>query len=440
MLVRNFTLNCVKIELTPLVTEEKRVPIIGAGILSMNSESGFDLQMFIDSAFSVEETFEGIDWQPGEIIDEQYYYRLEAFDVTGRKWIGGQFLPERSSGPHGSLVSGRFSELTLVTATSNATISSFEIHLAEKLKVPYNATTVAETMVAGEPRQKKIAREIAQFKAQSLNIEINSLQGHTVIRASSGETLITQTTIDRIYEAFQFVTTYYRDWNICRSRQNDTVYTTIRNPKRQIETSRVGPPIPLDEHVDVWNAFDRYFRFISSDTTSYRHAVSVFSHHVQESGKGTAWAHALVLSVVIESLLAEFFPGYSLPQPGIVNNSVAARSAIAGCADIDDNYKNRLMGMISATTNTRAIDILYNLIDAGLISADLRKNYRDVRNKTAHGCIEPKTGPDLQNLIDASSNVLVLFYHLVFIKIGYEGKYVDYGAYGFPRDHFGAES
>ncbi len=38
----------------------------------------------------------------------------------------------------------------------------------------------------------------------------------------------------------------------------------------------------------------------------------------------------------------------------------------------------------------------------------------------------------LQEFLELSNKVLILFYHLIFFAIGYQGKYTDYSTIGWP--------
>ena len=84
--------------------------------------------------------------------------------------------------------------------------------------------------------------------------------------------------------------------------------------------------------------------------------------------------------------------------------------------------------------NARAKDILFKLRDNGIIDKQLIKVYGNLRNKAAHGVND--TGADLQNYSNEISAVLVLFNQLVFLLIGYNGEYTDYGTYNYPTRTF----
>jgi len=82
----------------------------------------------------------------------------------------------------------------------------------------------------------------------------------------------------------------------------------------------------------------------------------------------------------------------------------------------------------------RAIDLLYILKEKKLINQLLITEYEKQRNSSAHG--ELANWSEFQVHLDRCLTVLVLFYHLIFLLIGYTGPYTDYGEHNFPMKEF----
>ena len=96
---------------------------------------------------------------------------------------------------------------------------------------------------------------------------------------------------------------------------------------------------------------------------------------------------------------------------------------------LDADFRNRMLGSISAMKKARAKDILFVLRDSELVDRELVQTYGKLRNKTAHGVRD--SGADIQNYFNQTSAVLVLFFQLVFLIIKYNGEYTDYGTYDY---------
>ena len=90
--------------------------------------------------------------------------------------------------------------------------------------------------------------------------------------------------------------------------------------------------------------------------------------------------------------------------------------------------------MLNSMKNPRAKDILIPLRDSGNINSALVNTYSDLRNKSAHTF--NASGGDTQNNLNQIHTVLELYYHLVFLLIGYQGAYTEYGQYGYPTHNF----
>jgi hypothetical protein len=88
--------------------------------------------------------------------------------------------------------------------------------------------------------------------------------------------------------------------------------------------------------------------------------------------------------------------------------------------------------------SVRAKDRLRNLMDKGLLDKKLVDAWNKVRNKAAHGYVlEPEEFVENQKL---SNQVTVLFNHLVFLTIGYVGKYTDYSEDGWIKKDYNRNS
>ena len=77
----------------------------------------------------------------------------------------------------------------------------------------------------------------------------------------------------------------------------------------------------------------------------------------------------------------------------------------------------------------------HELADAGLVSRGLVETWKRLRDSAAHA--EVIELDKLQEEIDSIMAVATLFNQLVFILIGYQGKYTDYSERGFPVADFG---
>ena len=62
------------------------------------------------------------------------------------------------------------------------------------------------------------------------------------------------------------------------------------------------------------------------------------------------------------------------------------------------------------------------------------KAWETLRHKLAHG--GGMGSMPLQEFLDLTNTVLVLFYHLIFYVIGYKGRYIDYSISGWVEQNY----
>lgn len=84
----------------------------------------------------------------------------------------------------------------------------------------------------------------------------------------------------------------------------------------------------------------------------------------------------------------------------------------------------------------RVQDTLRRLATAGVISKAHLKAWGKLRHAAAHGSVLEDDDKALQEHLDRFHVCLDLYYRLVFLLIGYEGRHTDYGTKGWPTHAF----
>ena len=102
--------------------------------------------------------------------------------------------------------------------------------------------------------------------------------------------------------------------------------------------------------------------------------------------------------------------------------------------DGNDSMKNRVLGMIGSFRIPSATDKMRVLVDKGVITDDQYSDWKKLRNPIAHSYLS--TGIPTPDMIQLLQSCEVLFYHLVFRVIGYEGPYVEYSTLGWPLKEY----
>ena len=200
--------------------------------------------------------------------------------------------------------------------------------------------------------------------------------------------------------------------------------------------SRVGPPIASgigDGEGNVWTLFSKYLQYVLEYEDVSWHPLFRWINSVFKSGEASIEAEGLTLSVSIEGLLKQFFLKKELPNEDFEQKRSEALRIICNSA-MDKDFKKRFNGFIGNMKAIQAKDCLYALRASEVIENKLVNSWNELRNPSTHGeLVEEK---ELQIYLDRCASVLVLFYHLIFLAIGYTGNYTDYSSYGYPIKTF----
>jgi len=433
-----FALDCPRVELAPCVPSSKKTTLLGSGSISLNKDGYFDLKVYFPDSFSIDEVFERLNWEAGKVIGDDAYYNLKAYELSGSIWEAERFIPDRNSGPGGSMIVGKIPELCQKEEKHSESHKEWiQFHFIEIIKVPLN-TVVKEKETVGETTRKmKSSIRLARFAASSIDFEVEESEGHTKLSAVSDTVEFKELTINRIFESFCFVTSNSESWSVLVIKSKEATETRIRAVNPNALKSRIPPPIGfqrLQTTDSVWRLFDCYLTHVLLNEEDYFHPISQELYSIIESGKASLDVEALTLSVSIESLLKKELCTLYKITAELTKNICVAKDIVLESEVLDEDFKNRVIGALSAMKNARAKDILFALRHNGLVDKELTKTYGDLRNKSAHGA--KSSGADVQNHFNRVSAVLVLLYQLLFLIIKYEGEYTDYGTYGYPIKQF----
>lgn len=435
-----FVLDCPKITLSPELPDTDKKSYTGSGSITQSETGEFLLKLYCDGAILAQETLSRfLGTTVGKIVDDSEYYCLSAVDLEGRSWEAKRILPNIHSGTiPGYLVFGRLNEISYSSnLPKTLTKSSVNIKYRGNIDIPCNEGSMVETSISGEKRSRYVSLNIAKFQTSGFEFEIEKEKDWLSFWAVSEPSPITDAVITRFTEALQFVLGRTLHWSIIELFQQHTQETRVRAAlENEKESSRIQPPISFRSHDNansVWNLFGKYLDHVISYTERKWHPLFSLIHAVIESGKASLEAEALTLSVSIEGLLRREFSALAAPDEAFKKQVDDARSLIEK-SELSDPIKKRMPGFLGNMLSPRAIDRLFILKDKGFIDKELIESWKNLRDSSAHA--DSFESVDLQNYLNRCNSVLVLFYHLVFLAIGYTGEYTDYSSYHYPMKHF----
>jgi len=435
-----FIIDCVYLKLTQQVSDSAQKIYEGSGFIGQNQDGSLSLKMYCKGKISFKEALSPYG-EPvsGEIIKEEYFYQLSAKDIQGREWDARWILPNIQPGPEfmDYVITANMNEITSVLTFDKEIKASYaNIYFPGKIKIPCNIWTQEEKTVGGKKESFSSTLDVAKCSSCDFEFRMENGANWLELKAVSQVRDINDTQIMRFIESLQFVLAMPLSWCISEIREKNTEKIRIKSCQSNDEQSRIGSPVYMDGPFSyAWLLFDKYLTHIINykDKESW-HPISSWIHAVIESGSASLDTEALVLSIAIEGLLREEFKHLETGNVELEAKINEAKSIIQQ-STLDEPFKKRIDASLTAMLQSRAKDLLYILQKKNLIDEKLIKEYGKLRNPSAHGTFDISNP---QECLDRCSIALMLFYYLIFLAIGYTGKYIDYSVHGFSVKEFNA--
>ena len=435
----NLTIDCKEIKLSSISSISEKDQYVGPGSITQSGDGYFLVKMYCQGNIAPAKVLVPFQTKPGKIIEDEHYYVLEADDLEGNHWTTNPVLPQFLSGMdfNGYIVEAHCRRLSTQNVLSfEPTANSVVIVYRGDIPIPCNTPTRTEARVGERLYAQSINLNVASFEAAGFEFEIFKEPNCLQLYVMAASKTIHLGTVARISEALQLILGRTLSWSVVEITQRKTQTIHVRAAKRNEKRSRIGPPIAsgiVDGERNVWTLFSKYFQYVLEYEDVSWHPLFRWINSVFKSGEASIEAEGLTLSVSIEGLLKQFFLKKALPNEDFEQKRSEALRIICNSA-MDKDFKKRLNGFIGNMKAIQAKDCLYALRASKVIEHKLVNSWNELRNPSSHGeLVEEK---ELQMYLDRCASVLVLFYHLIFLAIGYTGNYTDYSSYGYPMKTF----
>ena len=238
----------------------------------------------------------------------------------------------------------------------------------------------------------------------------------------------------RIIESLQFVLARPLLWSIMIKGTGGSTISCIREIGSNNLRYKVQPPISLTDNTEWFcKLFELYLKYVLQHTEDKLHPISAQMRSICRASVGNVETQSLILSVAVESILKRVHETtfqLSPEEKEWINKAQEYFCSWGG----PENLSKRILSLFTMLPNPSASMRLNELVELRAINNEHRQAWSTLRNKLAHGGALGSTS--LQEFLELSNTVLVLFYHLVFFAIGYEGKYTDYSTIGWPQKDY----
>lgn len=416
----------------------------GCGSIWRTGDGGLTLKLHCSRRVDITEIHEAIEsYTAGEIVPDSAFFSLRAVDIKGQVWSGTHILPDFSSGELGTVISADLRNLSTQRELQHSTSRAHMLLGFDRpVQFPYNAVTKVETTVAGERGGTSVSLNVARFSACDYEFTLQNEEGWLVLDVlASGDAFPSSLDI-RICEALQFVLAQWLTWSFREVHEGNKRLTVFRSSGISETNQQPRPPIapgPVDETGITWLLFDKYLQhIIDYGEEDKLHPLSALVRSVVAATSSALESQALAISVAVEGVLSVEFQRLGLASNTIEEERQTTIRLIQCHPDLTKAFKSRVLGFLGAMHQPRAKDKLRQLVEKGLIEQELWDAWEKTRHPAAHAeFISSASSRDRTNkLFNLCLKVNQLFNSLVFLAIGYIGKYTDYSANQWPLKSF----
>ncbi|NER29311.1 MAG: hypothetical protein F6J89_17220 [Symploca sp. SIO1C4] len=448
---KSLCINCPQITLTQKSSDSPTI-YQGSGSISRNEQGKLEIKLSLgvdDQRLLLKNFIEEFNENyVGKFIPENRYFCLSATDEHDREWKSTMLRPRYATTSNNQrIVIAQLNEISHtadISSNQSDQQASLCLYVSKIIEFPFNINRLCSIVSKEEivPSTISAVLPAAYFSACGYTFYIIKYKNNgTLIEVYSNGNDLPKFIETRVCEALQFVLGDFVLWSALEFNQRNKRTIRLRSLLDREKKTIVMPPIRFKAEFgkeDVWKLYEKYLSHIINHPESRLHPISAWIRHVMEMRISILEAEMLVVSVAVEY----FLKMESFKAVYIGNNSSNIESQVSLVHDklkeleLEDSFKKRLYGFLSSIKSNpaSATDILKHLTDKGLVDEKFVKAWKKCRNKTAHGySIKPE---EVESEIKLCRQVYVLFNHLIFLIIGYTGKYTDYSEEGWIEKDF----
>ncbi|HQL73851.1 MAG: hypothetical protein BWX88_03588 [Planctomycetes bacterium ADurb.Bin126] len=429
ILQRRFELDCVEMSLERQGRNTDHCK--GAGFLRLGEDGHLRFRLYPHNQHEAPRPARN--FCAGKIISTEELYTLNGRDMKGRLWVARNVYPEYNRSPSGSLVFGDLSLIQYSERHSYKHASTVvNLYAAHPFDFPNNVGTDTIVRRKGEDICHRSTLDVAEIHSGRQQIRIESVEPEgTVVTVQDPDDSSAIWLRDRLTEALNFVRGTITSWIVMEMQEDDcdTVYVRGGTGKKAA-TPEASPPV--NTHLygyrqDVYDLLSAYFQYVLGHRTTGYHPLSNILYSMIDANSLAMESRVLPLCVAVEGM-AGLFPGYT---DASASNAERERIAVAIEQSLaSQGMKERAKGAIQNISQPRAVDLLMALVKKGVIREELVRRWKRLRNRTVHANMVADM--PLQQLLNEMDAVRTLIHELVFLLIGYKGRYTDYSVEGWP--------
>lgn len=415
---RTLIIECFEIELIQS-DDDSPISFSGPGSITIEPDGKLLLKMYDSTKKSSMSQMMRIAFHQGAgVVAESEYFSLKAKDSHGNLWLAPRnYINDGLQlTPHGAIIEFHIPEIRTERArhrTDLNGVSIANIVIAGRYRLPFNKF---EDQVDGSSSVTGL-----EFRIENAEITLSQKAKHLTLDIVSTSVQIDHDFIIKISEALSIAIgrevwpSYYRMYR-------DGMLSSFVNGKSDVSGQGMVRPL-----VDVFpyktaKLITFLNCYVKNRKKEHDHTVYYWRRLYYISNKVTDVA-ALVLTVNIEGLINNYFREGRTPSDTLLGEISLSKKLIKPLklpGSTNSRVKNTLGGMKKIT----APNILRALADEGRILEVHVRSWNNLRHSLAHAGNMESDSATLSLFVDDINNCLDLFYHLIGLSVGYDGRLI----------------
>lgn len=438
-------IDCLEIKLTRNGAGEPSV-LSCPGSMSVTPSNGIEARLVLARGAHQPYDFlaninKHADLRSGQLLSPSRYFKLEAKDVTGHLWTNPSANVDIEHLPEAFIVKITCGWVRCKTLVEGNTSSTHMVFM-EELIFPDNVIHSKKVLERGKTALKFSAKASAGEAAGMLitfdpRADSPGVQFGEFYAMNQSASSLPDYFDDRLVEAIRFCTAAVVE---------PVMRETVHKGKKTFEFAQHRPPNegmlqpplqPRGNDLDFYKLLGCYFQYACANASGRDYAPLSAKVGSLFALKGVNLEIvALLVAVAVESVLGEQpFKEIGKPTESTLSLFKQMIAHINTASGFGADFLKRITDVVGGMKSSRAKDKLHALVSASVIDEEDCAAWSKTRNKTAHGSFEIDPA-ELQELLDVVYRLSALVYKLVFLRIGYRGKFTDYSTHDWPLRDF----
>lgn len=409
----------------------------GPGNIEQNQDGTLTYKLFHNSGIDLRDFFGRFSRiKAGKIIPENHFYSFEGTDIYDRKWTSERIDLNYHTSKEFTVFQDSLKKLKTTTTLPSFKGKKYsgafhQVWIPKKIKLPSNLSSSIQHFVGEDEMKSSFSHSAAKYESNFLKILLFHDDDWLIIQIKTDEDDFHPFIFERVLSALQYILAEPLNWVIYEKRIKDELTSTFRPFQEEHEKSKFNEPILLDasNENEVWKLFHVYLNHILLNKNDFNDPVTNIISKCLSASQGSFDAFSLILSLAIEEILNTSFKDLRVPK-SVKKKDINSFKKVIKELDIEKGFRDRLGSFVGHVQHITTSDRLRYLIDITPITTVDYDNWKAIRNHFAH---PDNSKLNTQNKVDKTYSVLTLLHKLIFIKIGYQGPYNDFGERNWPQ-------